>query len=142
MSTVLIYPDLGLRVCPDVTKGSVCHSQLLGTPNHLRCFSRRPLKQAVLLAPGHQQGRAASCAPVPQLVSGKRGVQRQVGLVSKPRLITALSHCPSVTGTGKEMPRWPGVRHLQGSETFSNECSSSAGTELLRWLTVFAMDTE
>ena len=73
----------------------------VSTSNDLRCFSQWPLKT----------GRAASSRPLTRkgdpathLVGGKRGIQTQVGLVSKPWLLTAIVHCPSVPGTGKGVP--------------------------------------
>ena len=105
------------------------------TSNDLRCFSQWPLKT----------GRAASSRPLTRkgdpathLVGGKRGIQTQVGLVSKPWLLTAIVHCPSVPGTGKGVPWWPGVKHLQCSEAFSSQCSGSAGIGLSEGFTVFA----
>ena len=73
----------------------------LCTSNDLRCFSQWPLKA----------GRAVGSRPltrkgdlVMHLAGGKRGIQTQVGLVSKPWLVAAILHCSSVPGTSKGFP--------------------------------------
>ena len=115
-------------ITPASISGCSLHVRTCDAPLMISgAFHNGPSKLAGLLAPGHWQGRVD---PATHLAGGKRGIQTQVGLVSKPWLITAVLHCPSVPGTGKGFPWWPGVKHLQGSEAFSGQCSGSIGIEL------------